>query len=333
MTLTAGERHLLEAACSTGERALRAWELWSAGADLDRLQPGEYALLPLAFRNLESQAPPDPRFRKAGAVYRQTWLANQLALRIAAELGCSLESRRIEYALAGDAALAVVAYPDPGARPIAGIDLLVGPERLREAIEASAGVELDGQTLRLHVQLAPGATHRFAAALRQAAEPRVVGGRAMRVLAPADLLLIGCEVICAWSAGPKAPAIADALRLVGTLRSDSDWARLLEQARAERVSLTVRTALAQLEALVPGLLPAHVTTELGAASERFIERLEYRLKARGHGPLPGRGLSLLVLRHLRARAAGDRLAGLPKLPRLVLGHVAARLRHRAVPPG
>jgi hypothetical protein len=140
-------------------------------------------------------------------------------------------------------------------------------------------------------------------------------------------------VICAWSAGPKAPAIADAWKLVGTLRSETDWARLLEQARAERVTLTVRTALAQLEALAPGSLPARVTAELGAASEPFMERLEYRLKARGPGPLPGRGLALLVLRHLRARAAGDRLASLPKLPRLVVGHVAARLRHRPVPPG
>jgi hypothetical protein len=72
VTLTDAERYLLEAACSTGKRALQAWGRWSASANLDRLEPGEYALLPLVFRNLESQAPLGNPFRKAAALYRQT---------------------------------------------------------------------------------------------------------------------------------------------------------------------------------------------------------------------------------------------------------------------
>jgi Uncharacterised nucleotidyltransferase len=331
VTLTDAERYLLEAACSTGKRALQAWGRWSASTDLDRLEPGEYALLPLVFRNLESQAPPGTPFRKAAAIYRQTWFANQIALRGAAKLGSALESRGIEYALAGSAALAVVAYPDPGARPIAGLDFLVGPERLREAIEASAGVELEEHAVRWHVQLMPGVTSRFAASLRAAAVPISVGGAALKVLAPADLFLIACERICTWDHGPRAPVLADAWQLLRALRSEAGWVHLQEQARAERVTLTLRAALSQLEALAAEPLPARVAKELGGTVPDLLERLECRCKRRAPGPVPGRGLTLLTLRHLRARAAGDRLARLAELPRLMLGYVAARLRERPLP--
>ena len=97
----------MEAACATGDHAALAWERWSRDADLDRLEPGEYQLLPAVFRNLESRRPRGTSFRKALAIYRQTWVANLVQLRQAAEQCRAREAQGIPSALAGDAALAV----------------------------------------------------------------------------------------------------------------------------------------------------------------------------------------------------------------------------------
>jgi hypothetical protein len=328
--LSDSERQLLLAACADGARTEQSWQRWSAGADLDRLTPDEFALLPLAYRNLEPHAPEDPLFRKAFAIYRQTWLANQLALRRAAELGSALASRGIDHALAGAGALALVAYPDPGARPIAGLDFLVDPERLREATDAASSVALGTLAVRWHAQLPPGVTRRFAGSLRAAAVPISVGGGLLKVLVPPDLLLIASEQICAWDAAPRALFLADAWRLLGALREPADVVRALEQAQAERVTLTLRITLAELEFL--GAASTGITELRRRLEERapgLLERWEYRCKHRAPGPIKGRGLSLMVLRHLRARAAGDRQARLPALPILMLRHVAARLRERS----
>lgn len=298
MKLGESERRLLLAGCANAAQALDAWGEWNATADFDRLTEGEYALLPLVFRNLEPLAPQDPAFRKAFAIYRQTWIANQLVLRRAAELGAALAARGIGYALAGAAALALLAYPDSGARPISGLDFLVDPERLRDANE----VLVEGDAVRWHAQLLPGVTGRFAASLRSAAMQVAVGASDVNVLAPADLLLIASEQCQTGDMGPKGILLADAWQLLAVLRTPEDWLRVLDQAEAERVTLTLRTALAELESLGADPVPENVRTRLAGSVPGVLERLEYRRKHRAGG-LPGRRTSLRVLRYLKARSA------------------------------
>jgi hypothetical protein len=291
--------------------------------DLDRLPPGEFRLLPLAFRNLETLGLDDVPFRKAYAIYRQVWLANQLAVRHAAELGARLDSCRIRYALAGDAAVALVAYPDLGTRPIADIAMLVSPDDLEFAKPFG-----DDQRVLFLSQLAPGATRRFTVALLDAARPQRVGGLSIKVLLPADLFLIASDNLETWNLASRAPAVADAWKLLKTLGSTTDWERLLLQASSEKATLLLGAALDELEALGAGPAPNEFRRRLEAARPGMLERLEYRKKSRQLGPVPGHELSLLVLRHLRARAAGDTQARLPQLPRKIVRHVAWRLRRQ-----
>ena len=174
MMLAERERWLLEAACAPGDRAALAWERWSQHADFDRLEPGAYQLLPAVFRNLEPRRPSGTAFRRALAIYRQTWVANLLALREAADRCGELEAKGASYALAGDAALAVMAYPDAGARPIGSVEVLVE----------------DGL------------------------ETRDWAPNSYQVLAPADLLIRLCQRISVWEPRPRAPVLADAWKLV-----------------------------------------------------------------------------------------------------------------------
>ncbi len=321
MNVSTAERRLLDASCATGDRAVQAWRDWSAAVDLDRIPRGEFQLLPLVFRNLESHRLEDVPFRKAYAFYRQTWLANQLALRRLAEIAVRLDSLGIRYAVAGEVAAALVAYPDPGARPITEIAVLVSPADLEPA--KALGPE---PLVSFHSQLAPGVTRRFPASLLDGARTRQVGGSSLRVLQPADLFLIACDALGTWGVEPRTLVLADAWKLLALLRSETDWERLLHQSTAERANLLVRSALAELEILGAGAVPGPFRLGLEAIRPGVLERLEYRKKHREPGPLPGHELSLLVLRHLRARAAGDTQARLPELPRKILHHVAWRLR-------
>jgi hypothetical protein len=297
VTLTEREQWLLEAACASGDRAADGWERWRRNADFDRLEPGAYQMLPAVFRNLEPQDPSDSAFRKAKAIYRRTWVANQVVLREAGERCRGFSAKGVACAVAGDAALALLAYPDPGARPIEGLEVLT----------------------------AEGSTSRFTHSLIKAAVPRRVGEVEVRVLAPAGLLLLACERIVAWDRRPLAPALADAWKLLDRLEA-RDWARLLKLARRARSALTLRRGLERLKLLGAGPLPAEALRELAAVRTGWIERLEYRIKSRAPWTMPGRTVALLALSHLRAGAAGDQRAGLPALPRVVLHHLAGRRR-------
>jgi hypothetical protein len=354
LALTHGQEDLLAAACATGPRAAEAWHRWSDVTTLDALDPGTYSLLPLVFRNLESRNPPGIAFRKIAAIYRHTWFANEIALRSAARVIKMLEAARIDGALAGDLALTLAAYPDLGARPLGSIDIVIrrddvsrtcdlltaagliasgGNARRLRSPDPIAFAHPDGQLFRLVTAMKPVRSERFTERLLSRAQQRRVAGIALPTLSTADLLLLTCERLCEWDEQPALPIIADAWQL-GRALAPSAWNDLLVLSRDEHMGMTVASALDRLQAAGAEPPPASFVEALRDRKSSRLERWEHRVKMRRPSRLPGRGLLLDALGHLREgwRRKGaserDRFVTLLGLPALIGVHLWDYARDR-----
>lgn len=57
---------------------------WLASTNIERLEAGQFQLLPMLYPQLEQTAVDHPWLPRLKGIYRRTWFANQLALRAAA---------------------------------------------------------------------------------------------------------------------------------------------------------------------------------------------------------------------------------------------------------
>ena len=136
--LSAEQEILLRAALLQGESALAAWQQWTSAADIDRLRPGSYRLLPLLYRNLSALGVDDPLMSKLKGIYRQTWYKNQLLLGQLAGLVRTFHQADIPTLLLGGAALSILHYHDLGARPVFKCALLVPAGQALQAVNLLA---------------------------------------------------------------------------------------------------------------------------------------------------------------------------------------------------
>jgi hypothetical protein len=133
---TANQERLLTAAFGPDDEARGAWRDVRPRLDLDRLEPGTFALMPLLYRRLEAWRTPDPWFERLKGLYRHTWSRNQLMVTRVQSLAASLQSRSVEFLLGGGSLLLMRFYADSGLRPTDRVDFLVRGDHLRRAAEA-----------------------------------------------------------------------------------------------------------------------------------------------------------------------------------------------------
>jgi hypothetical protein len=133
---TANQERLLAAAFGPDDEARRAWHAVRPRIDLDRLEPGTFALMPLLYRRLEAWRAADPWFERLKGLYRHTWSRNQLLLARVQSLAVSLQSHSVDFLVAGGPLLVMCFYDDPGLRPTDRVDFVVRREHLRRAAEA-----------------------------------------------------------------------------------------------------------------------------------------------------------------------------------------------------
>ena len=181
--------------------------------DLNDLDPGTFCLLPLVHTRLAAAGVGDALAARIAGTYRSIWYRNQIALRRLGEVLQTLAAEAIEPVVVGGASVATRFYPEIGHRPLPQVDLVLPPDSVtsaRQAIEASADwrvrLERPGFTRfedagRFVVVLHSGLPARAAGGLRGAGAlhallPRTslapLNDTSMRVLAPADELVVAC---------------------------------------------------------------------------------------------------------------------------------------------
>jgi hypothetical protein len=295
---------LLKVGLRAGDEALAAWEELRLSFDLQTLEPGTFAALPLVYRTLGTAAPDDPLLPRLKGIYRSTWVKNNLLVERLDEIAAALAGDGVEPIVVGSLGSALRYYSELGLRPTPSVELLVGPRDLLRATRTlgrlglSAPGPIDGD-VREPVSMSDAdgrvVVLRTSAAvelelgidtLAPVAVPLALRERTLPALLPGDDLLAAC--VAGGRAGPVRSVqwIVDAAHILrGT---ELDWPRLLALAAEQGQILRLARALDYLaddlgEQLPPGAdaLFAHRATRR--------ERLAYALSgsaARGLGSFP-----------------------------------------------
>ncbi|MBE0642322.1 MAG: nucleotidyltransferase family protein, partial [Bacteroidales bacterium] len=290
---------LLKAALCEGDEAIRSWQAWQKVFDLkDPLDPGSYRTLPLLYRNLSLLLPEEPLLPKLKAAYRQSWYRNQQLLHRGLPAIRLLETEGIRCMLLKGAALGALWYRDPGIRYMADLDVMVKPERAREAIgllqkagwmpDDAGGMEYnlrygralgfrdaEGWELDLH-------WHAFFEGLRNDTEDLWLNARPMKLhdteVSALESGVMLVHVIAhgmRWNPDPPIRWIPDSIQLIRSMEED-DWERALSLARAYRLQLVLQHALQYLEEHFSISIPQNILRELQETPAGFAERFLFR---------------------------------------------------------
>jgi hypothetical protein len=318
-----GERHaaLLHAALDEGSAAVEAWKRWRQAVDFDESDGPEQRLLPLAYANLGERIASDPDYGRAKGIYRRAWTHNQLLFNRAAPALEALREAGIETMLLKGAPLALLHYPSLGARPMADVDVLVGPGRAADAMRVlrdrgwAAHDEPGEQVIRFHHSHDFGDggmghldLHWFSlwesssdAPLWERSRPLTLAGVPSLAPDPADLLLI---VSAHGSPRDPVPAfrwVADAAAICRT--APVDWDRLVAESHRRNLRVAAAATMGYLRREFGVEVPADVLSALDAERAPRWERAAFRAQTAPSSPW--RTLQLLRTRHRRMRMIRD----------------------------
>jgi putative nucleotidyltransferase-like protein len=329
---------LLRAALLDGRDAVGAWEQLRPELDIDTLEEGGFALLPLVYRRLREAEVEDPELPRLRGIYRHTWSRNQLALDELTGLVRHLANAGVAAAPIRGVSTLVRYYSELGLRPIPEFELFVPEEDASAAVRAVgrlgwAPADPDreavaegwpalrlrgpqgGRTFVLHWRLLPEfegtAGPGASAELWERMEPLMLGDEEMRALAPEDELLHTCLTGARSTPFTNLQWIADATLTVRAT-PQLDWERVLAGASRRRAELRLRDALTYLRRAVDPPVPPEVMTSLAAVRPTTRDRLAHRVAASG-GKVAGefpRALS----QYIRATAGSGSLRTVVGVP-------------------
>ncbi|HXU52270.1 MAG TPA: nucleotidyltransferase family protein [Casimicrobiaceae bacterium] len=297
----AGQELLLAATVGPADRAAAAFAQWRRTHDIDTLDAGSTRLLPLLVPRQPILDADDAPWTVIRGVYRRAFVHGQLVCRRAGDAIARLASANIDaMALKGGA---LIAYYDgnPALRPMNDFDVLVGrasavaaigtltrsgwraqwprPERLPEAYHGACFVSPDDLDLDLHWSALPSDEGAFDTELWQASRPGTIPGIAVRAPCAPDLLAIVCAHAAAWQPVSPVRWVADAIRIVGDDAAAFDWARVVDAARAWRVTLQLADTLDYLAGRWGIAVPPATLAALRATPVGRIDRQSYAAAA------------------------------------------------------
>jgi hypothetical protein len=126
---------LIRAAWRADDEARDAWEQLSESAQFEQLDAGSVRILPLLYRNLHKLGIEHPALAQLRAVYRRTWVSNQIMLRQLESVVAKFEDNGVPTLLLKGVAMLAHYYEDVGTRIMADLDILVPTEQCDVAIQ------------------------------------------------------------------------------------------------------------------------------------------------------------------------------------------------------
>ncbi|MEZ4726583.1 MAG: nucleotidyltransferase family protein [Caldilineaceae bacterium] len=328
---------LLRAALLHEGPALEAWRAWQFQANLDRLPPDGFALLPLLAHNLCEQGLDDPLLDKCQGIHRRSWSQTQLLLRQMKTLLELMQVTNITPTVHSATALALLHYPKAGLRMLDRFQLLISrtdaqPMRtilqqagwqpqplrnpwlrlLRTAPKTSQYTQRSlGETGVLQWQLLPAMLEaQQISAIDDTGHPVTIQGVPVRTLSPTELFWESCtHGILALQRYGSVQWIADAAMLLRRAQPPIDWMQLLTRTSQSAVTLRMLMALHCLQHTVEAAVPSPVLAQLQTLPIQPFERWELQLPA--HLPPAVRSLVTRWLdrqRHRWQQASGPPLS-------------------------
>jgi hypothetical protein len=286
------QENLLRLALDPGLDVRRAWRELQP-LQVETLEEGTFALLPLVYRRLHKAGVQDERLPRLAGTYRSTWVRNQLQLDRLPFLLEPLRDAGMEPIVTGGAVIAKRYYPQVGLRPILQLELFVAageatragsllgqhgwPIDGRSRGRTTRVVEEDGRVAALLYEGVPeyvrgpvGASAAFAALVEQAADVELDGTRA-RTLAPFDELLLACALGARKTYVPGIQWLVDVHHIL--VSGEADTERLAARARAQHLTAPLRDAIRYLERTTGLEAPQALVTASVGARERVVHRL------------------------------------------------------------
>jgi hypothetical protein len=273
--------------------------------EIEVLEEGTFALLPLVHRRLEQAGVDDARLPRLAGTYRSTWVRNQLQLELLPSVVEALAGAAIEPLVVGGAAVATRYYEQLGLRPILQLELVVAPAdatrtgsvlsqhgwriswrepgRFSRLLDESGNVAVLVNEGPSPYVAGPAGVAATLAAFRQRAARREVAGAEALTLSPEDEMLLACASGARRSVAPGIQWLVDVHQIV--VSGDVDAGRLAARTRAQRLAWPVHETLAYLKRTTG--LDGHegVISAVGSQDTTGRERVVYRLAANGLGPL------------------------------------------------
>jgi putative nucleotidyltransferase-like protein len=134
---TTTQRALLEVVLGTVDRAATRWEQLQP-LDVEALERGSFAMLPLLYERLREVAPDDPQLPRLLGTYRNVWYRNQLLLdRLGVLLPLLRKRAHVEPLLVSGLSAALRWYPRLGLRPVAQLELIVERQAAKDAVQVA----------------------------------------------------------------------------------------------------------------------------------------------------------------------------------------------------
>lgn len=315
------QRLLLRVLCGDPEKAGANLDEWRRSSDLERLDAGSLALMPLLHRRiaqLELSTSLAPLLRGA---YRWRWCQNQLLLHETLPVVAGWRAAGVPVlALKGLALLD--RYGDLGLRALSDLDLLVprphtptllralatagwrprvddGPspahpeDRMATTHAASfvrGRAEIDLHWASLAEDLSPGGDDRlWSRAVPSTASVPGTSHRAVSLLvpAPADLLLQVCVHGARWSRTSAINWVPDALLVLERAPAPFDWSTLIAEARRRHLQVPLSETLRFLREELGAPVPSDVLPALEPDAPGWLYWSEYYARS---AP-PGRATS------------------------------------------
>jgi hypothetical protein len=303
--LTPTQLLLIAASLRKEAEARHAWDEVRLRLDLDRLEPGSFALMPTLYRRLEQWQLDDPALPRLKGLYRHSWYRNQMLLVELSRIVSSLEAADVRFVVGGGALLMAGFYDEPGLRPTDRIDVIVDPRQLSRARAALASLNwrvLDEGASRTRTAHWFGLGDDRFAVLRaplfpatipvwQHAEPVRSSDATFPGLDAGHQLLWTCLGVDRHELWGRVQWIADADVLIGSRRVD--WERFAAEAAALRSTRAVRRALTTVDEVAGSAPPDTALAELARAPVGARERLADRLSRSAVPPRVVRRLARL----------------------------------------
>ncbi len=238
-------------------------------------------------------------------LYRMSWYENHVLFDKVRPIVAHLEETGIRTLLLKGVPLVLTYYRNPAVRPMADIDIIVGPAQVRQsiaAIEASGwqrnqsasdddlkyrhsmqftnrkGLEFD---VHWHF-LFEACNDEADAFFWSSAVPLDFGGVRTLQLDPTAMLVHVILHGIRWNADPPTRWIPDALSILRRDTCGIDWDRVIAFAASQRLTYRLRLGLRFLADRHQASIPPSVLTRLQATRVSVLERIENTVVLRDH---------------------------------------------------